>query len=339
MLEVDKLSKTYLYGEEALREISFSLGEGERVSVLAEEGAGKTTLLKIIAGVTSPGEGKVKLDGREILSLPPKERGIKMVYDGEGYFKRRTVKYNLSYPLRLRKYPKEERLKRVINAAAEYGVGHLLDEYVFRLSDEDRVRMLLSRIGLYEARLTLLDDPFAMLKAGARRRLFNELLPKMISGTGAAVFATDIPEEAFAFSDRVLTLSNGRIADDGDITHYRNDPCDLNSDKMINSNRNFTILPVSGIGTNRYVELGGRAFYVDTAHDNAAVSYKVKAVGGSTDNNPAPEIYGACGANYRLLEDLTKTTGYPSDSYEIDTDSVFVYDIISEKRLTIRSVK
>ena len=224
MLVVKGLTKKYLYGDQALTDVCFSLSDGEQAAFLGACASGKSTLLKIIAGITEPDSGSVILDGRDVTTFSPKARGIRMVFDGEGWFKLRSVYHNVKYPLKIRKFLNSESARITERAMARYSLSALKDEFVFRLSDSDRVRLCLSRLNTFKAPLTLIDNVFSPLDAEERKRLFAELLPLIKTDAASAIFATDSAEEAFAFSDKVFFLNNGEIAECGSAEHYLTDP-------------------------------------------------------------------------------------------------------------------
>lgn len=328
MLRLDGVSQQYLYGAEALKDICFGVETGERISLLGASGAGKTTLIKTVCGIISPEKGSISLDGRDITALPPKFRSVRAIYDREGFFNRRSVAYNLEYPLKIRKYPKKERKIKVLQAADEFGFAALTDDFLFRHDDETKLRIALSRLDLYAASLTLLDNPFSVLTGEKRRELFAEMLPKICARVSTALFATDSAEEAFSFSDEVLFLQDGKIVDSGDLTHFLTDPDNLYSDKYVNADRNFSEVEVSdGIA-----EFFGRNIRIFDAVPSVTVSFVFKRdESGEAMNGYG--IFGEFGIRFFRTEGgavLPEVSG----RFLPDFESVRIFNSADGKRLT-----
>lgn len=335
MLAVEGLSKKYLYGDQALTNVRFCLSDGEQAAFLGACASGKTTLFKILAGITDADSGSVILDGRDVTDFSPKSRGIRMVFEDEGFFKARSVFYNLKYPLKIRKFLKSEIVQKTERAMSRYSLSALKDELAFRLVDSDRVRLCLARLNTLTAPLTLIDNVFSSLEGEERKRLFAELLPLIKSDAGSALFATDSAEEAFAFSDRVFFLNNGKIAECGSAEHYLTDPDTLAADRYVNAERNFTLVPVKKDNGAAYFEWQGRAFFVDTASEYAFVSFgAVPSDNGEEALNPV-RLFGAFGVTYYKTENgINIVSDRVPAGYAPDFSSLRVYDLISENRLT-----
>lgn len=334
MFAADKLSKRYLYGDEALTDVSFSLIEGEQAAFLGACAAGKTTLFKIIAGITAPDSGSVYIDNRDVTALIPKRRGVRMVFEDEGFFRRRSVGYNLKLPLKIRKYTGSETAERVRYAADRYSLSALKDEFVFRLSDADRIRMCLARLALCSEPLTLIDNVFSCMTGKERADLFSQLLPYIKADVSTALFATDSVSEAFSFSDKIFFLDNGRIKESGSPRHYVSDPQSLAADKYVNCERNFAIYPVQNDGETVF-EAEGKTFFVDTESEYVIASYNaVPDECGKPASKPV-RLYNDLGVTYYRTEDGVNivSDAMPS-AYRIDFSSMRVFDLITENRLT-----
>lgn len=210
MLEVEGLTKSYLYGYRALSHLSFTVNDGETLAVFAEQEGGKTSLLKCLAGILHYEEGRIFLDGKDLKAISPKERAVRMIYEDGGLLRGRKVSENLNYPLRLRGIPKKERKRTVKEILERMGIGHLESEYPSYLYPDDAIRVAFSRLYLSEERLAVADNPFALLTGIERENLFRELSPLLTGRT--AVFATDSLSEAFSVGGRILILHFGTAA-------------------------------------------------------------------------------------------------------------------------------
>lgn len=330
MLRLQGVEKSYLYGAKALDDLSFSIDTEERISLLGVSGSGKTTLIKTIAGIVTPEKGRIYLDGRDITDLPPKFRSVKVVYDKEGLFNRRTVAYNLEYPLKIRKYPKKERKIAMLGAAEKYGFPAVTDDYVFRQDDETKLRIALSRLDLYQSSLTLLDNPFSVLTGERRTAVFVELLPKIVSAVKTALFATDSLEEAFSFADNALFLHEGKIVDSGNLKHFIHDPISLYSDTYVNEDRNFIEVPTEDGGIDFY----GKKIAIDNAPQAVTVSFAL-IPGEQGSEHSGNIVYGSFGKHfYRTFDgiNLTENTG----KFLPDYDLIRIFSSVDGNRLTFK---
>ena len=321
MLELEGVEKSYLYGAKALEDISFTIKTGERISLLGGIGSGKTTLVKTIAGILIPEKGRILLDGRDITELPSKFRGVRAVYDKEGFFKRRSLAYNIEYPLKIRKFPKKDRKIAALKAAEEFGFAAFTDDYVFRQDAETLVRAALSRVTLYGARLNLYDNPFSQLTGAERKLVFLELLPKL-PDSETSMFLTDSPEEAFQFSEKAYFLHDGKIVDFGSPEHFEREPESLFSDKYLNLERNFSEFETSDGVINFY----GRKIAVDAASKLVTASFTLSEQDGEKFFGTLEYgWFGRC--FYRSREGLN--AGFSLGMAAPDFDSLRIYDSVS----------
>lgn len=231
MLEVEGLTKTYLYGCRALSHLSFTVNDGETLAVFAEQEGGKTSLLKCLAGILPYEEGRILLDGKDLKEIPPKEREVRMIYEDGGLLKRRKVAKNLNYPLKLRGIPKEEREKTVREILERMGIGYLESEYPSYLYPDDVIRVAFSRMFLSKERLAVADNPFALLTGNERENLFRELSPLLTGRT--AVFATDSLSEALSIGNKLLILHFGTAAGYGTKEELYARPSTLYTAKLL----------------------------------------------------------------------------------------------------------
>lgn len=257
MLVTEDLSLEYLYGAKALCDVSFEIASGEHVAVLGSAEAGKTSLLKAIAGLYPVSSGKVFIDGKDVTEAKIKDRDILFVYDDGGLFNRRTVRYNLIFPQKVRKVPKAEREIRAVDAADGFGLGGFEEEYVFRLYETEKVRLALARTALRSSPLVMVDDVFAMLPSAQRGKLFRELFPRIAEINSSLLFATSSVTEAFSVGKRVIFLRYGRVEQIGTPEELIGDPASVNVDAYVNVDRNFTEAPVTHTADGAKLNFGG----------------------------------------------------------------------------------
>ncbi|HET6483991.1 MAG TPA: ABC transporter ATP-binding protein, partial [Actinoplanes sp.] len=173
MLEVSGLRKIYRSGKrevEALRDLTFTVDNGDLVCLVGPSGCGKTTLLRCIAGLLEPSGGSVRLDGREVSGPAP---GLAMVFQeyGRSLFPWMSVRDNVELPLKQKKLPKARRRELVAEALAAVGLDGTDAAYPWQLSGGMQQRVAIARAVAYEPSVLLMDEPFAAVDAQTRADL------------------------------------------------------------------------------------------------------------------------------------------------------------------------
>ncbi|HHU42899.1 MAG: ABC transporter ATP-binding protein [Bacillota bacterium] len=209
------LRQQYTYGAVGIQELSIELDDRETVAVLGGREAGKTSLLKCIAGLAPQTGGEIYINSRLVNSAKPKDRDVLMVYEDGGFFERRTVFYNLSYPLKIRKLDKNDITNRVVDISKKMGFEYLLDYKIYTLTLSERLRVMIARALLREASVYLFDDPFKNVQPYLRRKLFNELYPYIKNINAPKIFATSSADEAKTVADKIVILNYGFVTDMG----------------------------------------------------------------------------------------------------------------------------
>ncbi len=196
-----------------VEELSFSVNEGEISSLLGPSGCGKTTLLQAIAGFNPIHTGTIQLQGRTIAqvqdALPPEQRGIGMVFQDYALFPHLSVHDNLGFGLK--KLPRRERDARIAEALELVQLSHLADRYPHQLSGGQQQRVALARALAPKPRLLLMDEPFSNLDTELRRTLATEVRDILKRADMTAIMVTHDRDEAFAISDHIGVLDNGRL--------------------------------------------------------------------------------------------------------------------------------
>lgn len=209
-LRVDGITKTF--GREiALNNISFSIKEGEFVSVLGPSGCGKTTLLRVIAGLESPNQGKVYLKDKDITALPPAGRNFGIVFQSYALFPNLTAKQNIAYGLKNQGYSKKEISKKIDEVLNLVNLNQIGDKYPSQLSGGQQQRIALCRALALDPDFLLLDEPLSALDAKVREKLRREIkkLQQKIGIT--TILVTHDQEEALTMGDRVVVMNNSTI--------------------------------------------------------------------------------------------------------------------------------
>jgi molybdopterin-binding protein len=209
MIEIKKL--TVNLGDFLLDGIDLRIEKGEYFIILGPTGAGKTVLLEAIAGLHPIRSGQIWLDGREVTKIEPEKRGIGFVYQDYALFPHLTVRGNLLFGLKRRKWPKAER-GRVIELLAELlGIIPLLERSPDTLSGGECQKVSLARALSTSPELLLLDEPLSALDPQHREGVQHELRQIHQRLEQTIIHVTHDFEEAVALGDRIAVLGEGRI--------------------------------------------------------------------------------------------------------------------------------
>jgi NitT/TauT family transport system ATP-binding protein len=201
----------------ALSDFSFSLREGEFVSLVGPSGCGKSTSLGLIAGVIRPSAGEVLVDN--VLVTGP-NRHVGYMLQKDLLMPWRTILENVMYGLEIRKVPRAQAVERALEALERYGLGGFATKYPRELSGGMRQRAALIRTLLLEPEIVLLDEPFSALDFQTRL-VIEEDVRKILKREGKTVLLiTHDIGEAVAMSDRVLVMTNrpGRVKTQIEVT-------------------------------------------------------------------------------------------------------------------------
>lgn len=213
-IRVEHVSKSFS-AYPALKDISLTIADGEFVALLGPSGSGKTTLLRILAGLEVPEQGDVWFGERNVTSDKPASRGIGFVFQHYALFGHMSVAKNIAFGLEVMKRgsrPDKEAIKQRVEQLLELvQLPRLGDRYPNQLSGGQRQRVALARALARDPKILLLDEPFGALDAKVRRELRDALRQIHDALQLTSIFVTHDQEEAFAVSDRVAILNDGRL--------------------------------------------------------------------------------------------------------------------------------
>lgn len=223
-LELKNIKKSYEKEEEVLQGISLSIGKGEFITLLGASGCGKTTTLRIIAGLETPDEGAVFLDGKEVTSLEPDQRDVNTVFQNYALFPHMNVADNIGYGLKLKKVPKPEIKKRVTEMLELVQLSGYEKRKPSELSGGQKQRVAIARALVNNPKVLLLDEPLGALDLQLRRTMQAELkrLQKKLGIT--FIYITHDQEEAINMSDRIAVMNHGRFEQIGTPDEIYNRP-------------------------------------------------------------------------------------------------------------------
>lgn len=214
-LVVEGVSKVYPGGTVAADGLTLSVASGERFVVVGPSGSGKSTLLRLIAGLEGCDAGAITLGDRRIDRLPPADRDVAMVFQGQVLYPHLNVFENLAFGLRAQRKPRAEVDSTVREIAATLGLTELLERRPATLSGGQGQRVALGRALIVRPGVLLLDEPFAGLDAPLRSRLRGELVALCRRFAVTMVLVTHDQAEAMAVADRLAILDAGRIVQVG----------------------------------------------------------------------------------------------------------------------------
>jgi multiple sugar transport system ATP-binding protein len=198
-------------GIRVLESIGLIVADGEFVVLLGPSGCGKTTALRIVAGLERPTAGQVRIGGRDVTNLSPRERDVAMVFQSYALYPHMSIEDNIGYPLRIRGVPTRERAAAVVSVAESLEVAHLLSRKPRQLSGGQRQRIALARAIIRNPAAFLMDEPLSNLDARLRISMRGEIrrLQQRLGAT--TIYVTHDQAEALTMADRVCLISDGVV--------------------------------------------------------------------------------------------------------------------------------
>jgi len=209
-LQIDALNKSF-QAHRVLEDIELEVGTSEFVCLLGPSGCGKTTLLRIIAGLLAADSGSIRLGGRNLATLPARERGFGIVFQSYSLFPHLTVAQNVGYGLAIRRTPKAEIERRVGQLLATVKLDGFEARYPAQLSGGQQQRVAMARALAVNPALLLLDEPLSALDARVRHDLRTELTDVQRQLGIPTLMVTHDQAEAMSMADRIVCMNKGRI--------------------------------------------------------------------------------------------------------------------------------
>ncbi len=223
MIEARSVSKQF-GSFVALDDVSVEVPAGSLTALLGPSGSGKSTLLRIIAGLERPDAGRVLIEGHDVTSRPPQERGVGFVFQHYAAFKHMTVSKNVAFGLEIRRRPKSEIKNRVAQLLELVQLNGFADRYPAQLSGGQRQRMALARALAVEPDVLLLDEPFGALDARVRKELRAWLRRLHDEVHVTTIFVTHDQEEAMDLADQIVVMSHGQVEQVGGARELYDNP-------------------------------------------------------------------------------------------------------------------
>src|ERR1700740_3039137 len=196
---------------EAVSAIDLDIADKEFVVLVGPSGCGKSTTLRMIAGLEEISGGEIAVDGEVVNDVPPKDRDMAMVFQNYALYPHMTAYENMSFGLRLKRYPKEEIARRVQEAARILDITELLDRKPRQLSGGQRQRVAMGRAIVRNPKVFLFDEPLSNLDAKLRVQMRIEIKRVHQKVRTTTVYVTHDQVEAMTLADRVVVMNRGRI--------------------------------------------------------------------------------------------------------------------------------
>ncbi len=223
IVTVSNVSKRF-DAAEVLKDISFSVYEGEFLSLLGPSGCGKSTCLRILAGFEEPNEGEVWIDGKDMKGVPPNKRDVSMVFQDYSLFPHMNVFENVAFGLKERKENKAEIRRKVKDALELVRLPGFESRSPTKLSGGQKQRVAIARSLVLNPKVLLLDEPLGALDLKLRKQMQSELKALQDQVGITFIYVTHDQEEALTMSDRIVVLDKGVIQQVGTPMEIYNTP-------------------------------------------------------------------------------------------------------------------
>ena len=208
---LEGVSKVYPGGVTAVKEMNLHIQDEEFIVLVGPSGCGKTTMLRMVAGLEEITEGTIRIGGRTVNDVPPKDRDVAMVFQNYALYPHMTVYKNMAFALKLRKFPKKEIEQRVQHAANILGIGELLDRKPKALSGGQRQRVAVGRAIVRQPKVFLFDEPLSNLDAKLRVETRAELKDLQHRLQTTTIYVTHDQEEAMTLGQRIVVMKDALV--------------------------------------------------------------------------------------------------------------------------------
>jgi multiple sugar transport system ATP-binding protein len=226
-VNIKGITKVFPNGVRALDNLDLEIKDGEFFALLGPSGCGKTTLLRTLGGLESATDGHILIDDNDVTRTSAGDRNVAMVFQDYALYPHMNVQENIEYPLKIRKYPKEDREERVRKAATALSIENLLDRRPGQISGGQQQRVAVARAMATTPNLYLFDEPLSNLDARLRleARSFLKQLQRELGVT--TILVTHDQSEALALADRMAVMELGKIRQVGSPVEFFHRPANI----------------------------------------------------------------------------------------------------------------
>lgn len=207
----------------SVTDFNLEIAEKEFIVFVGPSGCGKSTTLRMIAGLEDISGGELYIDGVLVNDLPPKDRGIAMVFQSYALYPHMTVYENMAFGLKIQKLPKDEIKERVHEAARILEIEHYLDRKPRNLSGGERQRVALGRAIVRRTEVVLMDEPLSNLDAKLRVQMRSEIIRIHERIGSTTIYVTHDQTEAMTMATRIVVMKDGFVQQVGtpiEIYHH-----------------------------------------------------------------------------------------------------------------------
>ena len=208
-ITMEKVNKVYPNGFHAVQDLDLDVAGGELMVLVGPSGCGKSTALRMVAGLEDITSGTLRIGSSVVNEVPPKDRNIAMVLQNNALYPHPTVAENISFPLKLRKLPKDQIERKLRETAQMLGLADLLDQKPAQLSGGQRQRVAMGRAIVREPSVFLMDEPLSNLDAKLRVAMRAEVSRIQRELKVATLYVTHDQTEAMTMGDRVAVMNSG----------------------------------------------------------------------------------------------------------------------------------
>jgi multiple sugar transport system ATP-binding protein len=221
------VGKVYPDGHRALTGLDLDVADGEFMVLVGPSGCGKTTALRMVAGLEEITEGEIRMDGRRINEIEPRQRDIAMVFQNYALYPHMSIFENIAFPLRSRGISKNEVRERVERTAALLGLEEMLKRRPRTLSGGQRQRVAMGRAIVREPQAFLMDEPLSNLDAKLRTQMRAEIAGLQRELGTTTIYVTHDQIEAMTMGTRIAVMRRGVLQQQGSPQELYNRPANL----------------------------------------------------------------------------------------------------------------
>ena len=227
-VEFDDVWKRFAsQAQAAVHGLTLSIPDRELLVLLGPSGCGKTTALRMLAGLEEPDGGDIRIGGKSVVGLEPKDRDVALVFQSYALYPHLSAHDNIGYPLKVRNLSKAEQEAKIERVAEMLGIGHLLPRRPVQLSGGEQQRVALARAIVREPQVFLMDEPLSNLDAKLRVHTRTELKTLQRELGTTMVFVTHDQAEAMSLAHRIAVLSQGELQQIGTPDDVYDRPANL----------------------------------------------------------------------------------------------------------------
>jgi multiple sugar transport system ATP-binding protein len=226
-ITLEGVTKVFADGEEAVKDMSLEIGDGEFMILVGPSGCGKSTALRMIAGLEDISSGEVKIGGDVVNDRAPKDRDIAMVFQNYALYPHMTVRENMGFALKLAGVDRDEIDSKVEEAAKTLDLEQHLDRRPANLSGGQRQRVAMGRAIVRDPKAFLMDEPLSNLDAKLRVQMRTEVARLQSRLETTTVYVTHDQVEAMTLGDRVAVMRAGALQQVGTPAELYEEPVNL----------------------------------------------------------------------------------------------------------------